>query len=282
MQYRLRFLSILLACTTLTLNAQEVKPALEWLWTLDGLDSPESVVVNHDGTYLYVSNVNGGGGDKDGNGYISRVSLTGELLEKQWLTGLNAPKGLAVGGGKLYVSDIDQLVVINIDKAEVAHRIDVKGSSFLNDVAIDQSGQVLISDSGNGTIYRLNDDNHVSVWVEDSRFGGINGLLPNGDELLITTMGEGELLSMSMVNQSIDSIAGEMENADGIALLPGGGYLVSAWPGELFYVSDEGGTEVLLDTQEKTQYMNDFLLMGDILLVPNWQPGSLTAYRVQR
>ena len=44
------------------------------LWTVEGLANPESVVFDNNHKVLYVSNVNGGPTDKDGNGlYIQGV-----------------------------------------------------------------------------------------------------------------------------------------------------------------------------------------------------------------
>lgn len=274
-------LPILLIVFGLPAMAQQSVPELKLLWTLKELESPESVLLSQDSSFLYVSNVNGGGGDKDGNGYITRVSLTGELLERSWVNGLNAPKGLGLKDGLLYVSDIDQVVVIDTATASIKNRIEVSGSDFLNDITIDSDGTVLISDSGNSTIYRLNDNQQAEVLLNHDSFGGINGLQPHNGQLLITTMSNGELLSMNPTTQEIKVIAGNMENADGITPVAGGGYIVSSWPGQLFYVSGEGETTELLNTTEDEIYMNDFMLLGDILLIPNWQPGSLSAYQLK-
>lgn len=256
-------------------------PDIELLWRLPGLDNPESVALSEDSDFLYVSNVNGSGGDKDGNGYIARISLSGELLERGWASGLNAPKGIALLDGVLYVSDIDQLVLIDTATGEIKKRIDVPGAGFLNDVAVDSNGHILVSDSRGGSIYRLDNKDQISVWHQSDSFSGINGLFPNGDHILINTMDKGELLSMDSTTMTITSLAAGMKNADGLAPLPGGGHVVSAWPGQLFYISPEGDRTELLNTTEDEIFMNDFILLGDILIVPNWQPGSLSAYRLR-
>lgn len=274
-------LFILLISACLSAMAQQSIPELTLVWTLEGLESPESVLLSQDNSFLYVSNVNGGGGDKDGNGYIARVSLTGELLECDWVDGLNAPKGLGLKDGKLYVSDIDQVVIIDTATESIEKRIEVSGADFLNDITVNTDGTVLISDSGNSTIYKLNDNKQAEVLMTDDSFSGINGLLPHDGQLLITTMDKGELLSLDVATQNINVIAGSMKNADGITPVTGGGYIVSSWPGQLFYVSDDGESTELLNTTEDKKYMNDFMLLGDILLIPNWQPGSLSAYQLK-
>ncbi len=80
------------------------------------LKTPESVYYDEDRDVLYVSNINGDPTGKTGDGFISKLNLDGSVKEMKWVTGLDAPKGMAVFDGKLYVSDIQNLVVINIEK----------------------------------------------------------------------------------------------------------------------------------------------------------------------
>src|SRR4029078_5301483 len=52
------------------------------LWQTTGLKHPESARPDPTATFAYVSNVNGQPLDKDGNGFISKVSLKdGKVLE---------------------------------------------------------------------------------------------------------------------------------------------------------------------------------------------------------
>jgi len=281
MSYQSLFFTLLLIIVMpITVIAQNDIPQLEPLWVVQQLDSPESVQLSKDRDFLYVSNVNGGGGDKDGNGYITKLSVTGELLEQKWVTGLNAPKGMALQQDLLFVSDIDQVVIIDTLTASIKQRIDVPDAGFLNDIVAIEDGSMLISDSRNNLIYQLDKDHQVDVWLKHDDFGGINGLLSQTNQLLVTTMDKGELLSVNKTTHHIQMIATGMQNADGIVTLAGGGYLVSSWPGQLFYVAENGDQQILLDSQADNIYMNDFMLMGNIVLIPNWQPGRLSAYKI--
>ena len=75
-------------------------PELEQVWVAAGFSSPEGVA--SEGDILFISNVAGEGGDKDGEGWISRLTLEGAVLEEKWVEGFNAPKGLAIRDGKLF------------------------------------------------------------------------------------------------------------------------------------------------------------------------------------
>lgn len=67
------------------------------VWETSGLKTPESALPVPAAGFAYVSNVNGGPTMKDGNGFISKVSLAdGKIIALEWAKGLDAPKGMAL------------------------------------------------------------------------------------------------------------------------------------------------------------------------------------------
>src|ERR687883_2057839 len=88
---------------------QTVQLKVNKLWeTPTKLKNPESVAYSPKQNVLFVSNVNGKPDQKDQNGFVSKVSPSnGSVIELNWVTGLNAPKGIAFSNNnsKLYVSD---------------------------------------------------------------------------------------------------------------------------------------------------------------------------------
>jgi hypothetical protein len=248
------------------------------VWTLSGLADPESVALAADGRSLYVANVAGEGDVKDGNGFISRVSLDGRMLERAWVTGLDAPKGAIVKGARLYVSDVDRLVEIDTATAKVVARHPVPGAKFLNDVAVAPDGAVLVADSGTGRILQLRNGT-VSVWSADPELRSVNGLLPEPDRLLVTTM-EGKLLAFDYRTMAVKVLATGLGQADGVARAVGDNYFVSEWPGRLFLVMRDGTTRTVFDSRAQETYINDFIKVGDLLIIPSWKPGLLRAYRI--
>ncbi len=251
---------------------------LEFLWTVDGFSNPESVALGPDGTTLYVSNVAGEADAVDGEGFISRVSFDGEMLELRWAVGLNAPKGIVIDQDRLIVSDIDTVTLIDLANGNITSRTEVPGAAFLNDTALAPDGAVLVSDSGGARIYRVA-EGEVSIFADGDWLSGANGLLFDGGNLLVSTMGTSGLYAYE--DGEAHLIAGGLGDADGVAILADDTYLVSEWPGRLFHVAADGETSTLLDTRSDGIYLNDFLLVGDVLLIPNWEPGTLTAYRVR-
>lgn len=253
---------------------------LESRWTLSGLDDPESVALSADGQVLYVANVAGEGDAKDGKGHISKVSRDGTLIERAWASGLDAPKGLVLSGGRLWASDIGALVEIDLSSGKVVGRHAIAGAVFLNDVAAAPGGGLLAADSGTGKVHLVK-DGKAELWAEDPLLRSVNGLLPEPSRLVVTTMA-GRLLAIDYASRRVDVLAEGLGQADGVAALGAGRYLVSEWPGRLFEVAPDGSAQVLIDSRKAGSYINDFILVGDELIVPNWKPGALVSYRLRR
>ena len=56
--------------------------------------------------------LDGAPAEKDGKGSIGKVGLDGKIIQAEWVTGLNAPKGMAITGNSLWVADVDRLDVV--------------------------------------------------------------------------------------------------------------------------------------------------------------------------
>lgn len=253
-------------------------PRLEQLWVAQGFSAPEGVAMAPDGNY-FISNVAGEGEAKDGAGWISKISPAGAIVAEKFAEGLDAPKGMAVLDGRLYVADITRVRMIDAATGELLGETAIDGAKFLNDAAIWQ-GAVMVSDSETGRIWRLSGDN-IELWRESEELAGVNGLLGDGDRLLVSTMSSGSLYEAT-AKGGWREIASGMKNADGIGVMPGGGYLVSSWPGKIHFVDAEGGVSTLLDTRKDGVLQNDLTMFGDVVIVPNWEPGTVTAWRVVR
>ena len=108
------------AATAASPTPADQPPAVKAGWTVADMRTPESVYLDEASGYLYVSQINGNPNEKDGNGRISKLGLDGSVVAADWATGFNAPKGLRSYGGQLWVSDIDEVMSIDIASGKVA------------------------------------------------------------------------------------------------------------------------------------------------------------------
>ncbi len=250
-------------------------PRLEQVWLSGGFSAPEGVAIFND--VLLISNVAGDATEKDGLGWISRVSKDGTVLEEKWVEGLDAPKGMAILDGILFVTDIDTIHRIDAESGELLNSIEIEGASFLNDLTV-WNDTVYASDSAKASIHQV-DESGSKLWMTDPQLSGVNGLLGNGNQLLVSTMSEGTLLSIK-ADLSVNELAIGMSDADGIAAFDDESYVVSSWPGRIWYVSAEGAVISLLDSEAENINQNDLTRVDDLIIVPNWQPGTVTAWRL--
>jgi sugar lactone lactonase YvrE len=285
----MRSLALLIA--SLILFGAEAHAAPKLLWETKGLAQPESVVVDPATGAIYVSNIVGAVMQKDGNGFIAKLSGDGKILTKQWVKGLDAPTGLALHDRTLYVADVDQLVEINAASGEILKRYPAKGAIFLNDVAVDADGTIYVSDTPTNTIWRLKDGS-FEPWLANDKLNGPNGLLVQGDTLIVASLGKipsvgqkQELAGLSVVSlkdQSVTPLGNgqPIGNLDGLELLQPGVYLVTDWAaGALYRVDAKGKAERLIDLNQGSADLT-YLPDKKTVLIPMMLDNSLVAYRL--
>jgi hypothetical protein len=188
----LSLLAVLALSSSLLAQAPPVQdgPTLTPLWNITtDFASPESAYYHAGSNAIYVSSINGQILEKDGNGYISKLSPDGKVVSAKWVSGLNAPKGIRSVGNTLWVADIDEVVSIDIKKGQIKAHVKVDGAQFLNDLATASDGTVYVSDSNLSRIYAVK-DGKSSVFVEGADVvEQPNGLLVDGERLILGTIG---------------------------------------------------------------------------------------------
>lgn len=160
------------------------------LWRATGLEQPESALFDAANSRIIVSNIVGNPGEADGNGYLSVLSLDGKTLTRRWADGMDAPKGMAISGGKLYVADITKVRVVDLASGKLVASIAVPNAVFLNDMTSDQSGKVYVTDMLADTIYRVDGD-RPDLFVKDALLAAPNGVFADGDRLIVASWGKG-------------------------------------------------------------------------------------------
>lgn len=269
----------------LALIAAAGSAGAETLWTAEGFDMPESALVDAVRDRIVLSEIAGAPGAADGVGGLALLSLDGEVLERDWVTGLDAPKGLALVGDTLLVADLTRLHVIDAASGEILRSLPAPGAVFLNDVTSD--GEVAyISDLMADSIWRYA-EGALSLWMQDPALNHPNGLLRDGDRLLVGSWGAGlhpdlstdapgALLSVALDTQEITELVPALGNLDGIARV-GGELLVNDWVGGQLYRVDDANAAHLL--AEHPSGLADISGYEGTLFLPQMLDGTLTAQR---
>jgi len=273
-------------------NAFADTPILVPSWKTQAvLDGPESIVFDKHNNVFYVSNVNGHPLEVDGNGYISILSAEGNIIEQKWLTGLNAPKGLALDGSLLYVSDINELIVIDTVTATIKARYKDDNAKFLNDVALDMNGNVYVSDMFTDKIHQLK-DNEFTVWLESATLEKPNGLLVEGNQIIVGSWGvmtdgfatdvAGHLKSIDLKTKKISSLGNQSPagNLDGVEADGKGNYYVTDWlNGKLLHIEPSGKSTTLLVLGQGSA---DHTVVDDLIVIPMMLDNTIMTFKVKQ
>lgn len=224
-----------------------------------GFQTPESVLHELTSDTYLVSNINGSPLDKDDNGFISKLSPEGQVLQLKWIDGsaadveLNAPKGLGVSNGKLYVADIDVIRTFDLATGKPGAQIKVDGATFLNDVAVAPDGTVYVSDTGlksgkdgalepakKDAIYKVGSDGKLSTLIKGEQLGLPNGLYADATGLYVATW-QGALYRVTPDGKQEAAVKAPGAQLDGLIQTADGQVLVSSWEKSTVYVGTPDG-----------------------------------------
>jgi len=232
-----------------------------------GFATPECVLSMSEADVYLVSNINGSPFAADGNGFVSRLAPDGSVMDLKWIDGakegvtLNAPKGMGVSNGTLYITDVDHVRMFDAKTGAPTGQVKIENSTFLNDVAVSSAGTVFVSDSGfaegfapsgSDAIYKITAEGSAETVIAGETLGHPNGLLAkDSGELVVVTFGSGEIYTVSG-EEKLERSEGakpEQGSLDGIIGLDSGEVLISSWASSGVYKGAEGGpfTTVIAD-----------------------------------
>ncbi len=195
-----------------------------------GLTHCESAVYDAKNNIIYASLI---GNSEDGDGSIATVDTDGKLINLNFIDALNDPKGIAITKNRLYVSDVTELVEADLVTGKIIKKHTLDGIQFLNDVAIDNAGNVFVSDTHTSKIYKLNEEGEFNLWLADVALDNPNGLLIQNGIIYVASWGSqpdgGRVSSIDMETKSIDSISTIIGNLDGIRPYDKNRMIISDW-----------------------------------------------------
>jgi hypothetical protein len=272
------FAAALISFYSLSVYAQH---SLEKKWETDStLKIPESVLYDATNQVLYVSNIDGNGGEKDGVGSIGKVGLDGKIIAIDWVSGLSAPKGMALVKNTLWVADLDELVAIDVTKGQISKRVKVEGAKFLNDVSADSKGSIYVTDSRQKQLWKV-DDGKPTQLLDSTQLKGPNGVLVHNKDIYI--LDAGTLYRLGKGKQ-LEKLAEGMEGGtDGVENVQGNEFIVSSWAGVIYYINGDGTTQKLLDTRDQKVNSADigYDAKNRIVYVPTFFRNKIVAYELK-
>ena len=249
-------------------------------WESDSLlKVPESVLFDKANQILYVSNIDGTDPWKvDGKGSIAKVGLDGKIIAAEWVSGMNAPKGMGIYNSKLYVADLGNISVIDIASGKIEKTIAIQGATGLNDISIDPNGVIYVTEYLSKKLYKVVNEKAELIAENLTQ---PNGVLFHNNELFLL---DGTGMFKVNADKSLAKIADGMEGGvDGIENIEGNSFIVSCWEGALWQVNADGTKQMLMDTRKEKRSTADigFDPATKTVYVPTFFRNTVVAYEVK-
>lgn len=195
------------------------------------LNGPESIAWDSEAKHFLVSNTLGN----------SIVTMTpegkyGAFIKK----GLNAPRGIAIWNKKLYVADENTLKIFDPATGKLISSIPIPAAKMLNDVALDKSGLVYLTDTGKDCIYLVSPDSAKVETIKSPLLKAPNGIIydmPRDQMFIVGFSKRSPILSLNTKDRNItifmDSIYSDL---DGIAIDDLGRIYISSWSEDMIFM----------------------------------------------
>ena len=264
---------------------------------ITGFSTPESVMYDKEADQYVVSNINGKPVEADDNGFISRASPEGSVTELKWIDGekkevtLNAPKGLTLAAGKLYVADIDTVRAFDAKTGTPAGAVKIAGATFLNAMATAGDGTVYVSDTGvkfgdkgvepTGTdaIYKIDlKAKKATPLIKSKDLNGPNGLAAADTGVWFVTFRSDEVALITPQGKREQMQKLPKGQLDGLAVAPGGDLLVSSWESATVYRGPVTGPFKPVVTGVTSPADIDVDTKRNRVLVPLFQKNAVEAH----
>lgn len=219
------------------------------------LRSPESAAWHASSASWFISNMGGASfdlGPDAGKGFVSKVAADGTTT--RWATGLERPRGIAVGPTNLFVAERTGVAVLDLGTGALVKRISVPGGNGdLNDIAFDATAnELFVSAPSVDAIFRIRAPHSaaaaVDVFVQSTALTQPNGILIESGRLVVVGLGLatptgvfGRVVAVDRGNRRVTAITQTgLGLLDGI-VADGADYLVTEYlTGNLYRVAIDG------------------------------------------
>lgn len=261
------------SCANMAEPSRHSQP-VKWLLS-EGLCEPETVIHDSVKDRLIVSNICGF--KKDGKGYLSVLNMDGTPETLRWIEGLDAPAGMAIQGRKLYVTDLDKVQVIDLDRGDIT---DVLGpyvdAKAFNDIAVDLDETVYVSDSARHKIIKISGGAPTSFPDDAATFKFANGLHLDGARLYV---GGENFWVIDLAANKIDEMGiNGLADIDGIETDGRGGLTVSIVGGDVWHLPlDKAPAVWTAPGVSSTNHA--YLPKGDLVIVPTGYDNTVIAFQ---
>jgi len=267
-------------------DQEMVHGSLEKIWVSPILFAiPETACYDRIHDCVYISNYDGyrpsGGRNLQS---ISRLDLSQNKIDEVWLKGLNNPMGMAIDGQTLWIVELNALVQVKTHDTEPIVRHIYKKALGLNDIAVDDKGNIFVSDFQASQIFQVSQDRgSLQEWLDSDQIVRPNGIEIVNGQLIVGCNGDSSVKSIDLETKKIKQIARFSEGLiDGIETDGHGHIWISHNQGRLYRITAEGVITKMLDSTNKGIPIANFLIIPhkNLIVVPTFIDNRILIYRL--
>jgi hypothetical protein len=164
------------------------------------------------------------------DGFASLINPDGTVHTSKWIgvtrdgLTLNHPLGSAIGGGTLYVADIDTIRSFDLATGEPRRAVQIPGATILNGVAATADGTVYVSNTREPErIFKIAPNGTVSTFADGAPLALPNGVAMDTDgNVVVVNIGTKDVITFNPAGQVVRTEQAAEAGNDGVVVTADG------------------------------------------------------------
>ena len=274
------------------LSQQNAQPNFEFVKKEGGFKHPESIcVVSPDAIFIADIGKEMKPSEVDSDGVLYKCSLNNISEKKKFNKNfkLNAPKGIAADKKYLYITDIDRIVIVNIETGEKFDEIPFSGKGvFLNDVTMLEENTLLVTATNHHELYAVIIPSKEIFNLSNKDMEGANGIFLGTGKVYVAgfsdkKMGKGSVYEYDLETNKISTILPALGHLDGLKMYKNK-LIVSDWGGDynhgkIWEIDPETKKATILSEHKDLKSPSDFDIYENTMLVPCIDTGEIMVFK---
>jgi len=291
-RYQVSCFMLLVTCylPPTTCNAQT---KLQFVKRVHTFKHPEGVcIINTDKIFISDIGKSFKTTDRDSDGVVYQCPLNNINAKNKFnkTFKLNAPKGMAFNGSKLFIADIDRIVVADIETGTKTDEIIFADTTVsLNDVFLLDDNTLLVSVINKHELYAITLSSKDIINLSNSSTEGANGLCKYEKKIYVCGFsskekGKGSIYEYDLETNKTAAVIKELGHLDGIKPFSNK-LLVSDWGadynhGKIWEIDIATKKARVICEDEDLKSPSGFDLLDDTILIPCLDSGSILVYKL--
>jgi hypothetical protein len=246
--------------------------------------SPEAVFIADIGKEMKPSEA-----DSDGVLYKCTIDKIAEHKKFNKNFKLNAPKGIAADKKYLYITDIDRIVIVNIETGEKEDEISFsKKGVFLNDITMLEENTLLVTATNHHELYAVIIPTKEIFNLSNKDIEGANGIYLGVGKVFVCgfadkKLAKGSVYEYDLETNKISTILPSLGHLDGLKMYKDK-LIVSDWGGDynhgkIWEIDLEKKTSTILTDNKELKSPSDFDIYENTILIPCIDSGEIMVFK---